>query len=178
MYLVSILGESAGVITEALEWLRNNEKDKHIVSIVLYSKNVKEEVEVLRKVLKDKRVKERIGDVEMKFRNIGIEDIENEKDLKKFEKVVEKILKDIGKNEKIVVNVSGGRKMMVILLMNLIKGRNFSWLNIISYLPRERIAELGSIIREKLDSGIKLEDEEINDYFFSGGKYKVFYFSR
>jgi len=34
MYLVSILGESAGVITEALEWLRNNEKDKHIVSIV------------------------------------------------------------------------------------------------------------------------------------------------
>ena len=178
MYLVSILGESAGVITEALEWLRNNEKDKHIVSIVLYSKNVKEEVEVLRKVLKDKRVKERIGDVEMKFRNIGIEDIENEKDIKKFEKTVEKILKDIGKNEKIVVNVSGGRKMMVILLMNLIKSRNFSWLNIISYLPRERIAELGSIIREKLDSGIKLEDEEINDYFFSGGKYKVFYFPK
>jgi len=178
MYLVSILGESAGVITEALEWLRNNEKDKHIVNVVLYSRNVKEEVKVLRKALKDERVKSRIGDVETKFVNIGIEDIESEKDIKKFEKIVKKILKEIGEKERIVVNVSGGRKMMVILLLDLIRSKRIGWLNIISYLPRERIAEVGSVIREKLDSGIKLEDEEINEYFFSGGKYKVFYFPK
>jgi len=178
MYLVSILGESAGVVTEAIEWLRKNGVKDRIRSIVLYSRNVKEEVKVLRKVLKDKRVKDRLGNVEVKFINIGINDIEKESDIKKFEKNVKRILRSIKKEEDIIVNISGGRKMMVILLLELIKGRKVKWINIVSYLPREKIAELGSVIREKIDAGIRLDDEEINSYFFSDGKYKVFYFPK
>jgi CRISPR-associated Csx14 family protein len=176
MYLISILGESPGVITEALEWLRKNGVKEEIKQIIIYTKNTKDQATILKKVLKDKRVLNRVGKVQTKFINIGINDIESEKDLENFEKRIQKILSNI-KGEDIVVNISGGRKIMVIALLDLIrklKARKMSWINIISYLSREKIAELGYSISEKVSAKIKLDDEEIEEYFFSKGNYKVF----
>ena len=175
--LISLLGESEGVITEALEYCKK--KFEKIENIVLYTRDVREKVKILRKVLKMKELKQRIGDVTSKFVRIPVSDITSQKELMTFRKTVEKVIKGIDRNKTVILNISGGRKIMVIVMLDVVRkiGLKGLWINIISRMKREEIAELGEIVKEKIENNIKLEKEEIDNYFFSKGNYIVLEFS-
>lgn len=176
--LVSIVGESGGVVTEALEYVyKRYENIKSIKNVILYSKEprVIEEVNVLKKILKLLIKRKRFN---MKLRNVfkkmPIKDIEEERDIKRFKRFLNRIMfLEVGK--KIIFNISGGRKSMIILTLEVLRNiGEVTLINIISYMSREEISELGDIIREKINANLTPEDEEIEKYFFSDGKYKVF----
>ncbi|MEM5832031.1 MAG: CRISPR-associated ring nuclease [Candidatus Aenigmatarchaeota archaeon] len=179
--LISILGESSGVVTEALEFL-NNKNIKEVENIVIHTKErrILEEVKVLKKAL-SKFLKDRFKiKINSKFWALPINDITNEKDIEKLEKFLEKIKKKIRNKKKIIFNISGGRKLMIILTLKYLEKnfRRVNWINIISFVPTEKIVEVGERIREKINIGIKPEKEEIEEYFFSKGNYKVFEFGK
>lgn len=177
--LISILGESSGVVTEALEFLEKKGYEE-ICNIVLYTKEnrVLEELKILKKCLK-KIEKERLkAKLETKYYKLPIEDIKSEKDMEKFKKFMENFIKKHAKGN-VIFNISGGRKIIVILALEELRKhfKNLRWINIISYLSREEISEMGEIIREKIDANLMPEKTEIEKYFFSDGNYKVFEFT-
>lgn len=176
--LISILGESGGVITEALDWLEKK-NTKEVDNIVFYTgeERILEEMKSLKKILK-LLSKERLKImVNSKFIRMPIDDIKDERDIKKLNRFLEKKLKKLNLKN-VIFNISGGRKLIVLFLLKFLekKGKSIKWINIISYLPRERIAELGERIREKINVGVIPEKEEIEEYYFSNGNYKVFEF--
>jgi len=173
--LVSVLGESPGVVTEALEWIRKWFKGK-ILNIVFYTtdKSVIESVKLLKKALRRKDVRKRIGNVKTRFIKLPMIDIKEEKDAKELWKSLKKALRK-PKGE-YIFNVSGGRRLMCILLFacwQKIVKRGYV-INVISYLPREEMEAIREVVVEKARNNLRLSKEDVYSYFFSKGKYKVF----
>ena len=164
----SIVAESPGIVTEALEYIFKKYGNIKVKNVVFYPKDerIQWRISLLKKVLK-----KRYSFVESKFYKLPIEDI-NEKNLRKFENFLKKTLK---KFSNIIFNISGGRKIMVILVYNYLvkKLKNVKIIDIISYLSREEIGTLEDVLKEKFENGIELSEEEIRKYFFSDNKYKV-----
>lgn len=181
--LISFVAESPGVVTEALEYLSKKFKGKIIYNIVLYpnSQNILWRINFLKRYLKSKELKQRIPNIEKNiFIKLNIEDVKEEKDIKKVLKVFEKTIKIIPKNSLVVYNITGGRKILNILLLDYLrkKKKKGYWINIVSYIDKDLHNQIEDKLKTKIEESLEemITKDEIDYYLFSKGNYKVFEF--
>lgn len=175
--LYSIVGESPGVVSEAIKWIKNKYREE-ITSVVFYpkSENIKKRIEILKEVIETD-----FDTVNQIYKEISIDDVKNDKDMVKLIREIRSYISTLPDNEESIkiLNVSGGRKIMSIILsvyFPFIFREINKIINVVSYVDREKILNAEKVVLSANNiKDLKTKNkEEYETYFYSDNNFKVF----